>query len=227
MIKREYEKGGTAPVPYIITERQGVYRMKYYAMISPIVTNDIGKIQVHYNGTEYKFDASSSGTNWAKAHYTEGAELIDQVVDCSQGFQITLSIGGGTGAGLLSMKIRDTPDTITATISVSLSPKVSDVVEPHNVTLSIHQSVENSYETFVIDNEPLCNISHNISKQPQPKYAKLNWITSLAINVIGASLRFNGKLNGDLLNLVPFPLLHFLPIAQAPLFALHVLMPNM
>ena len=40
---------------------------------------------------------------------------------------------------------------------------------------------------------------------------------------ITASLRFSGKLNGDLrkmgVNLVPFPRLHFFAIAQAPLFA--------
>ena len=51
------------------------------------------------------------------------------------------------------------------------SPKVSDVVvEPYNATLSIHQLLENSDEAFVIDNEALYNISHNILKQ-QPKYA--------------------------------------------------------
>ena len=76
---------------------------------------------------------------------------------------------------LLLMKIRDNyPDRITATFSVYPSPKVSDVVvEPYNATLSIHQLLENSDETFVIDNEALYNISHNILKQQQPKYAEL------------------------------------------------------
>merc|ERR1719384_2141306 len=96
---------------------------------------------------------------WAKGHYTEGAELIDEAVDiirketegcdCPQGFQLTQSIGGGTGSGmgtLLLLKIRDNyPDRITATFSVYPSPKVSDVVvEPYNATLSIHQLLENS-----------------------------------------------------------------------------------
>jgi hypothetical protein len=41
-----------------------------------------------------------------------------------------------------------------ATFSVMPSPKVSDtVVEPYNATLSVHQLVENSDETFCIDNE--------------------------------------------------------------------------
>merc|ERR1719162_2031301 len=131
------------------------------------------------------FGASGAGNNWAKGHYTEGAELIDEAVDiirreteacdCPQGFQLTQSIGGGTGSGmgtLLLLKIRDNyPDRITATFSVYPSPKVSDVVvEPYNATLSIHQLLENSDETFVIDNEALFSISHNVLKQKEPKY---------------------------------------------------------
>ena len=87
------------------------------------------------------------------ASYTEGAELVDQVLDvvrreaegcdCLQGFQITHSLGGGTGAGmgtLLISKIREEyPDRMMATFSVVPSPKVSDtVVEPYNATLSVH-----------------------------------------------------------------------------------------
>ena len=174
----------------------------------------------------------------AKGHYTEGAELIDEAVDiirretegcdCPQGFQLTQSIGGGTGSGmgtLLLLKIRDNyPDRITATFCVYPSPKVSDVVvEPYNATLSIHQLLENSDETFVIDNEALFSISHNVLKQKEPKYADLNWVISMTMCGITASLRFSGKLNGDLrkmgVNLVPFPRLHFFLLAQAPLFA--------
>merc|ERR1712218_236881 len=184
------------------------------------------------------FGASGAGNNWAKGHYTEGAELIDEAVDiirretegcdCPQRFQLTQSIGGGTGSGmgtLLLLKIRDNyPDRITATFSVYLSPKVSDVVvEPYNATLSIHQLLENSDETFVIDNEALFSISHNVLKQKEPKYADLNWVISMVMSGITASLRFSGKLNADLrkmgVNLVPFPRLHFFLLAQAPLFA--------
>merc|ERR1712037_109499 len=144
------------------------------------------------------------------------------------GFQLTQSIGGGTGSGmgtLLLLKIRDNyPDRITATFSVYPSPKVSDVVvEPYNATLSIHQLLENSDQTFVIDNEALFSISHNVLKQQEPKYSDLNWVISMTMSGITASLRFSGKLNGDLrkmgVNLVPFPRLHFFLLAQSPLFA--------
>lgn len=102
----------------------------------------------------FVYGQSGAGNNWAKGHYTEGAELVDQVLDvvrreaegcdCLQGFQITHSLGGGTGAGmgtLLISKIREEfPDRMMATFSVVPSPKVSDtVVEPYNATLSVHQ----------------------------------------------------------------------------------------
>jgi tubulin beta len=53
---------------------------------------------------------SGAGNNWAKGHYTDGAELIDTVIDavqkeceaceCLQGFQLTHALGGGAGSGL-------------------------------------------------------------------------------------------------------------------------------
>jgi len=184
----------------------------------------------------FVFGASGAGNNWAKGHYTEGAELIEEALDvirkevencdCPQGFQICHSLGGGTGSGmgtLVLLKLRDAyPDRILATFSVYPSPKVSDtVVEPYNAVLSSHQLLENADETFVIDNEALYNISHNVLKQNAPTYAELNYLISCVMAGVTASLRFPGKLNGDLrklgVNLVPFPRLHFFLIAQAPL----------
>lgn len=83
---------------------------------------------------------SGAGNNWAKGHYTEGAELVDSVLDvvrketencdCVQGFQLTHSLGGGTGSGmgtLLISKIREEyPDRIMNSFSVVPSPKVHD-----------------------------------------------------------------------------------------------------
>merc|ERR1712241_1350008 len=72
-----------------------------------------------------------------------------------------------------------------------------------------------------IDNEALYNISHNVLKQNAPTYAQLNYLISCVMAGVTASLRFPGKLNGDLrklgVNLVPFPRLHFFLISQAPL----------
>merc|ERR1712014_77598 len=148
--------------------------------------------------------------------------------DCPQGFQICQSLGGGTGSGmgtLLLLKLRDAyPDRILNTFSVYPSPKVSDtVVEPYNAVLSSHQLLENSDETFIIDNEALYNINYNILKNKQPTYEELNSLIAQATCGITCSLRFPGKLNGDLrklgVNLVPFPRLHFFLISQAPLLS--------
>ncbi|KAE8288990.1 Tubulin beta chain Tubulin beta-5 chain [Larimichthys crocea] len=157
----------------------------------------------------FVFGQSGAGNNWAKGHYTEGAELVDSVLDvvrkesescdCLQGFQLTHSLGGGTGSGmgtLLISKIREEyPDRIMNTFSVVPSPKVSDtVVEPYNATLSVHQLVENTDETYCIDNEALG---------------------------VTTCLRFPGQLNADLrklaVNMVPFPRLHFFMPGFAPL----------
>ncbi|KAL8682200.1 MAG: hypothetical protein Q9186_001738 [Xanthomendoza sp. 1 TL-2023] len=184
----------------------------------------------------FVFGQSGAGNNWAKGHYTEGAELVDQVLDvvrreaegcdCLQGFQITHSLGGGTGAGmgtLLISKIREEfPDRMMATFSVVPSPKVSDtVVEPYNATLSVHQLVENSDETFCIDNEALYDICHRTLKLNNPSYGDLNHLVSAVMSGVTTCLRFPGQLNSDLrklaVNMVPFPRLHFFMVGFAPL----------
>jgi len=184
----------------------------------------------------YVFGQSGAGNNWAKGHYTEGAELIDTVldvvrkeaenVDCLQGFQITHSLGGGTGSGmgtLLITKIREEyPDRMLCTFSVFPSPKVSDtVVEPYNATLSVHQLVENTDEVMVIDNEALYDICFRTLKLKTPHYDDLNHLVSSCMSGITCCLRFTGQLNSDLrklaVNLVPFPRLHFFMTGFAPL----------
>merc|ERR1711881_311769 len=104
------------------------------------------------------------------------------------------------------------------------SPKVSDtVVEPYNAVLSSHQLLENADETFVVDNEALYDISTTLMKAEQPNYSDLNYLICRIMSGVTASIRFPGKLNGDLrklgVNLVPFPRLHFFTIAEAPVQA--------
>ena len=62
---------------------------------------------------------------------------------------------------LLISKIREEyPGRIMNIFSVAPSPKVSDTaVQPYNATLSVHQLVENTDETFCIENEALYDIS--------------------------------------------------------------------
>ncbi|KNH04975.1 beta-tubulin [Perkinsela sp. CCAP 1560/4] len=184
----------------------------------------------------FVFGQTGAGNNWAKGHYTEGAELIDSVLDacrreaescdCLQGFQVSHSLGGGTGSGmgtLLISKLREEyPDRMMLTFSVIPSPKVSDtVVEPYNTTLSIHQLVENSDESMCIDNEALYDICFRTLKLANPSFGDLNHLVSIVMSGVTCCLRFPGQLNSDLrklaVNLVPFPRLHFFMIGFAPL----------
>ena len=143
---------------------------------------------------------------------------------------------------LLISKIREEyPDRIMNTYSVVPSPKVSDtVVEPYNATLSLHQLVENTDETYCIDNEALYNICYRYNpflqqniftsklflqsrtlKLQNPTYEDLNHLVSLTMSGVTTSLRFPGQLNADLrklaVNMVPFPRLHFFMPGFAPL----------
>jgi len=185
----------------------------------------------------YVTGASGAGNNWAKGHYTEGAEHVENVMekirvqqekcDATQAFTLYHSIGGGTGSGfgtLILLKIRDSyPDKITCSYSIYPSPKVSDtVVEPYNAVLSTHQLLENSDETFIIDNEALMNIQHNIlNAGKDADFKKMNALIAKVACGITCPLRFQGSINADLrklgTNLVPFPRLHFFMIGESPL----------
>merc|ERR1712066_225982 len=189
-----------------------------------------------YSPDAFIAGASGAGNNWAKGHYTEGAELIDEVMDqarkesenCEQlqGFQVCHSIGGGTGSGmgtqLLSKLREEYPDRIMVSYPVFPSPKVSDVVvEPYNATLSIHQLIENADEVMVIDNEALYDIAVTTLKESKPNFKQLNGLVATAMAGTTCCLRFPGQLNSDLrklgVNLIPFPRLHFFIIGTAPL----------
>ena len=182
------------------------------------------------------FGQSGAGNNWAKGHYTEGAELVDVVLgivgeeaescDCLQGFQLTHSLGGGTGSGmgtLLTSNIREEyPNRIMNTFSVVPSPKVSDaVVEPYNCMLSVHQLVQTTDETFCIDNEALYYICFLTLKLTTPTYGDLKHRVCATISRVTTCLRFPGQLNADLrklaVNMVPFPRLHFFIPGFVPL----------
>ncbi|KAG2075479.1 beta-tubulin 2 [Suillus decipiens] len=180
---------------------------------------------------------SGAGNNWAKGYYTEGAELIDGILDivrrqseatdALQGFQIIHSLGGGTGAGLGSLllsKLREEyPDRMLSTFSILPAPNVSEtVVEPYNSLLSIHQLVDNCDLTICIDNEALYDIAVRTLKIKSPGYKHLNELIAKVMCGVSTSLRFPGQLNGDLrklgMNLVPFPRLHFLMPSFAPFY---------
>ncbi|UZJ53345.1 hypothetical protein CBS101457_002665 [Exobasidium rhododendri] len=198
-----------------------------------IKSGPLGKL---YHPSNFIAGESGAGNNFSKGYYTEGAELMDSIMDVArkeaekadmlQGFQLLHSLGGGTGSGLgtnLLTKLREEfPDRMLATWSVLPSPKVSDtVVEPYNATLSFHQLVENADLSFCLDNEALYDICQRTLRKKDPQYTDLNSIISFAMSGCSTTLRFPGQLNSDLrklgVNMVPFPRLHFFTCGFAPL----------
>lgn len=197
---------------------------------------------VHGQNGAGKFSALwsdwSLGNNWAKGHYTEGAELVDKVLevirreaensDCLQGFQLTHSLGGGTGSGLgtllLTKICEEYPDRIMSTFSVLPSKTSDTVVEPYNATLSLHQLIENADTVCCLDNEALYGICKRTQKIANPSHADLNKLVSQVMSGVTCGLRFPGQLNSDLrkmaVNLIPFPRLHFFITGVAPLAGL-------
>ncbi|OAF67118.1 hypothetical protein A3Q56_05144 [Intoshia linei] len=202
-------------------------------VIDPIRTGPLSQL---FRPDNFIFGQSGAGNNWAKGHYTEGAELSDSVLDVIrkeaessemlQGFQLMHSLGGGTGSGLGTLLIsnifEEYPDKMMTSFSVMPSPKVSEtVVEPYNATLSINQIIENTHFTFCIDNEALYKICTETLKLKSPSYSDLNNLVSSTISGVTACFRFPGQLNADLrklaVNMVPFPRLHFFVSGFSPL----------
>ena len=83
-----------------------------------------------------------------------------------QGFQITHSLGGGTGSGLgsnlLNKLEQDYPNKILFNFSVypgSASDSPSDVVvEPYNTLLSLKSLIDTSHMDLTIENKSLYRI---------------------------------------------------------------------
>jgi tubulin beta len=133
--------------------------------INSVRAGPFGKIFEYDN---FVFGQGGAGNNWAKGHYTEGAELIDSVLDvvrkeaeacdCLRGFQITHSLGGGTGSGmgtLLISKIREEyPDRIMETFSVVPKTYINrfNGGDFYNATLSVHHLIENADDCMIFDN---------------------------------------------------------------------------
>lgn len=189
-----------------------------------------------YRPENFVAGSESAGNNFARGYHTDGAEILDQVldntrrevesVDSLQGFQLLHSIGGGTGSGLTSLimeaLVEQYPDNLLCNYVTIPSPNMSQVVvEPYNALLSIPALVNNSHLTFCLDNEALFQICNRNLKIQMSGYEHINHIVALTMSGITTCLRFPGQLNAGLrkiyVNMVPFPRLHFLIPGFAPL----------
>ncbi|ELP92709.1 tubulin beta chain, putative [Entamoeba invadens IP1] len=195
----------------------------------------VGKLGGLFRPDSFVCGKNGAGNNWGKGHYTDGLELCERVMefvrkeaeacDCLQGFQITHSLGGGTGSGLgtlIQSKLREEYfDKVISTFSVMPSPTISEtVVEPYNCMLSLHSLLESAGVSFCFDNEALNTIAKNITNKEKPSYENLNCIVASVMSGITCSLRFPGQLNQDLrklyVNMIPYTRLRFLTSSIAP-----------
>jgi len=179
-----------------------------------------------------------AANNFARGHYTVGKEILDQVndrlrklVDNSQnvqGFIIHHAVGGGTGSGLGALILEriavDYRKKSKIGFEIYPAPKISTcIVEPYNAMLSTHWLLDHTEVSVILDNEAIYGICQKQLDVERPSYEQLNCIIAKVISSMTASLRFDGELNVDLgefqTNLVPFPRLHFMTTALAPVIS--------
>ncbi|KAH8046794.1 hypothetical protein JL722_13426 [Aureococcus anophagefferens] len=133
------------------------------------------------------FGQTGAGNNWAKGHYTEGAELIDSVLDV----------------------VRRRPSPATASrASSSRTPwaaararawarLISKIREEYpDRVMSTYSLVENSDQCFTLDNEALYDICFRTLKLTTPTYGDLNHLIAAALCARAPALP--GQLNCDL-----------------------------
>jgi len=177
-----------------------------------------------------------AANNYARGYYTEGRTLMPKVKNqirkmadsCNdlQGFLVIHSLGGGSGSGFTSLLQEEICMEYgkKAKLQFSIYPAHqmgTAVVEPYNVVLSTHRSMDNVDCSFIVDNQAIYEICNKRLDIEQPTYRNLNQLISQVVSSVTASLRFEGALNIDLnefqTNLVPYPRIHFPLTSYAPL----------
>jgi len=195
-----------------------------------------GPLKTQFNDDYYIEGKEDAANNFARGHYTVGKEQMEFVNDrvskiieaCEnlQGFLICHAVGGGTGSGLgmliLERLAVDYRKKSKIGFEIYPAPSISTcIVEPYNGLLSTHWLLDHTEVSLVLDNEALYGICSSNLKIDKIQYEHLNKLCAKSISCMTAALRFDGDLNVDMnefqTNLVPFPRLHFMTSAYAPL----------
>jgi len=205
--------------------------------LEPTVVDDIrvGEFAQMFHPEFLLNGKEDAANNFARGHYTVGKEILDQVndrlrklVDNSenvQGFIMNHAVGGGTGSGLGALILEriavDYRKKSKIGFEIYPAPNISTcIVEPYNAMLSTHWLLDHTEVSVVLDNEAIYAICQKQLNVDRPSYSQLNVIIAKVVSSMTASLRFDGELNVDLgefqTNLVPFPRLHFMTTALAP-----------
>ncbi|XP_022081810.1 tubulin alpha-1C chain-like [Acanthaster planci] len=179
-----------------------------------------------------------AANNFARGHYTVGKEIVDMILDrirkladeCSnlQGFMIYHSVGGGTGSGLTALLVErlSVEYRKKAKINCAILPGSqirTAFVEPYNAVLNTHFMLDHCDVGVTFHNEALFDICKSRLDLEQPTRLNLNHLIARASSELTASLRFESELNVDLnefqTNLIPFPRMHFVMPALAPVLS--------
>ncbi|CDF36897.1 alpha-tubulin [Chondrus crispus] len=206
--------------------------------LEPTVVDEVrsGTYRQLYHPEQLITGKEDAANNYARGHYTVGKEIVDTALDrirkladnCTglQGFLVFSSVGGGTGSGLGSLLLErlsvDYGKKCKLGFTVYPSPQVStSVVEPYNSVLATHSLLEHLDVGVVLDNEAIYDICRRSLGIMRPTYSNLNRLIAQVVSSLTASLRFDGTLNVDInefqTNLVPYPRIHFMLSAYAPI----------
>lgn len=206
--------------------------------LEPTVVDEVrsGPYRQLYHPEQLITGKEDAANNYARGHYTVGKEIVEKALDrirkladnCTglQGFLVFSSVGGGTGSGLGSLLLDrisfDYGKKSKLGFTVYPSPQVStSVVEPYNSVLATHSLLEHLDVGLVLDNEAIYDICRRSLGITSPTYANLNRLIAQVVSSLTASLRFDGALNVDInefqTNLVPYPRIHFMLSAYAPI----------
>lgn len=209
-----------------------------FADLEPYSVNEIktGCLRDMFNPESFVIGRCGAGNNWARGYYTEGAEIMDSILDvarrqvencdCLQGFHVVHSLGGGSGSGMGSLLLQNLKeeyeDRLVTTFSVFPSIDHSEtVVEPYNSILTLNQMICSTDQTVCFHNESLLDICQNTLKICKPTFCDLNNLISMTMAGITACFRYPGQHNTDLrkllTNMCPYPRLHFYIPGFAPM----------
>ena len=228
--------------------RESIHTLKARAVLVDMeegVVNGIMKSPLGdlFDSTQLMTDVSGSGNNWAVGHYMYGDKYREKIFDivrqetekcdCLQSFFVFHSMGGGTGSGLgsriLSLLREEYKHVYKFSVPVFPSAEDDVITSPYNSVLAIRLLTEISDCVLPIDNQALIDITKltnaNEKKSPVKKgnpFDRMNDIVANLLLNLTSSARFEGTLNVDLneiaMNMVPFPRVHYLLSAMAPLY---------
>lgn len=175
----------------------------------------------------------------------EQVRVQAEMCDSLQSFFLVHSMGGGTGSGLGSYVcelLKDNYAEIYRFVTAVFPSHDDDVVtSPYNAVLACARLIDNADCVIPIENQALADIMAKIEAPARAgetrlagssiadvaaraqAFAGMNSLAARVLLNLTCSMRFAGSLNVDLneitMNLVPFPRMHFLVAALAPLYS--------